>query len=727
MSDVLGDKKANSGKGEDDFLAELKTEEEYGMKITGEWVSVFQESLRYFFSDQLRGKKIHKDWDWIIVNYIWPSAIQEIAKLAKNYPRILAHPWEDSDTDAAETWQSALQWIWEKGLRKGGMRIEQIKACLCGKIFGYRISKIYWEDKPDGAWDDKKKEWVGDVKHRLWHPAEFWASDREYIDEGNCGTVRYVDLEWAQNRWPKYKNQLKDNATSYQDAMKKGGNVIRGQVSSAGTYPASGRGDIDKGMGTNDPSALLQLILQSDKMSGQQSMREEEREFVKISEHYRKNYDTTNKKLEEDIPPEELIQQGLIIPNNGQFLDAKTLQPFPKEDWPTRVVKKWKQPTYPYGQHIIRNEDIILNPEDQKYPYSRWPFIVTPHYLLPFMWQGIDAVQLYKSNQDMINVTVSHLVNNMKKFGDPRVLVETGAMATNPKTRKAFKIFSGAGSVIRLVKGAIGRKAISIVPPIPIGGGALQLYQLFTQEYKNIVGLQDISQGKKPPGEMSATESQYLALSSNDRIYLQSVFEDEWVRQIATLVAEICQDKYDLKRLIRIVGEDKIIGSQQIDQGMKDVHMDIDVEPGQTLPFDEEKRNANYEKVYAMLSQPVTNPMLPEMMRNYKITNWRKILQKYAAWQLFFQFNQLYQAVKEKKITPEQGIKMIIQVARQQFEKDQQSVEGIEARNAEKGDFDKKQLNIDRQQGKLDIDETIFKLEVKAEKESEAKQKKEKK
>ena len=720
MADVLG-------KVEDDFIAQLETEEKYGMGITGSWSSVWQESLRYFFSDQLHGKKVHKDWDWIIVNYIWPSAIQEICKLAKNYPRILAHPWEDGDTDAAETWQSALQWVWEKGLRKGGMRLEQIKACLCGKIFGYRISKIYWEEKPDGAWDDTKKEWVGDVKHRLWHPAEFWASDREYIDEGNCGTVRYVDLDWAMHRWPKYKTKLKNNATSYKEAVAKGGNVIRGQVSSAGTYPATGKGGIDKGMGTASPSALLQLILQSDKMSGQQSAQEEDRKFVKISEHYRKNYETTNEKLEEDVPEEELIQQGVIIPSNGQFLDAKTLEPFERENWPTRVVKEWKQPKYPHGRHIIRNEETILNPDDQKYPYSRWPFIVTPHYLLPFMWQGMDSVQLYKSNQDMINVTVSHLVNNMKKFGDPRVILETGAMATNPKTRKAFKIFSGAGSIIRVVKGAISRKAVSIVPPQDIGQGALMLYQLFIQEYKNIHGLQDVGSGKKPPGEMSATQSHELFISSNDRIYLQSVFEDEWVRQIATLVAEICQDKYDAERFIRIVGEDKVIGTQQITQKMKSVRMDIDIEPGQTLPFDEEKRNANYEKAYAMMQQPIANPMLPEMLRNYKITNWRKLLQKYEAWQMLFQLNQLYQAVKEQKIMPEQAIQMIVQQAKQRFMQEQQSVEGIEARNTEKGDFDKKQLNIDRQQGKLDVKETIFSLEVKAEKEKEAKQKKEKK
>jgi hypothetical protein len=717
MADVLG-------KATDDFIAELDKEQEYGMSITKSWTSVWQESLRYFFSDQLHGKKRHKDWDWIIVNYIWPSAVQEICKLAKNYPKILAHPWDDGDTDAAEVWQSALQWIWEKGLKKGGMRIEQIKACLCGKIFGYRISKIYWEDKPDGAWDDQKKEWIGDVKHRLWHPAEFWASDKEYIDDGNCGTVRCVDLEWAKNRWPKYASKLEEKATSYKEIVAKGGNVIRGQVSSAGTYPATGSGGIDRGLGSNDPSALLGLIVKSDKMSGQQTAFEEDRKFVKISEHYRKNYETTKKKLEEDIPPQELIQQGLIIPNNGQFLDTKTNQPLPQEKWPRRPVKEWEQPKYPYGRHIIRCEEIILNPKSQRYPYSRWPFVITPHYLLPFMWQGVDAVQLYKSNQDMINVTVSHLVNNMKKFGDPRVIVENGAMAINPKTKKAFKILSGAGSIIRVVKGAISGKRIQVVQPAAIGGIALQLYQLFAQEYKNLVGLQDISQGRKPPGEMSATESQYLALSSNDRIYLQSVFEDEWVRQIANIVAEICQKNYDADRFIRIVGEDGKIGTQQITSKMKTIRMDIDVEPGRTLPFDEDKRNANYEKAYAMLAQPMVNPMLPEMLRIYEISNWRKILQKHQAWLLFFQFNQLYQAVRERKISPQQAIEMIVNVARQKFTEDQQTIEGVAAQNMEKGDFDKKQLAIDRDRGKLEIEKKIFQVEKQAEKEKKSKEKK---
>ncbi|MCJ7482657.1 MAG: hypothetical protein MUO31_06800 [Thermodesulfovibrionales bacterium] len=701
-----------------ELLKDLKTKEENGMKITESYTSMFQESLRYFFSDQLHGKALHKDWDWIIVNYIWPSAMQEIAKLAKNYPKILAHPQSDDDSDAAEVWQSALQWIWEKGLHHEGMRMQQIRACLCGKLFGYRVSKVFWEDQPDGAWDEEKQEWVGDVKHRIWHPSEFWASDKEYIQDGDCGTVRYVDLDWAVQRWPKFEKQLKEQAVSYKSAAK-GGYTIRGQTGSTATYPLDGTGDSDPGIQTNRPTQLLTLIQGADKMSGQQYPGDEERKFIKLSETYFKDNETNHEKQEEDVPPQELLQQGVILPDSmGGFLDQGG-QSMPSDKWPRRTVREWDRPLYPNGRFVIRCEDIILNPDNQVYPYKRWPFVVTPHYMLPFMWQGVDSVQMYKTSQDMINVTVSHLVNAMKMFGDPRIAIERGAIDVQAgRKKKYFKIFSGAGSIIRLAKGAISGKKFQIIPPQNLGS-ALPLYQLFAQEYKNISGMQDVAQGQKSPGEMSATQANYLAISSNDRIYLQSIFEDHWVLGIAQLAAEITQKNYAIDRFIRIVGEDKVIGAQQITQKLKTLKYDVDIEPGQTLPFDPVQKETRYEKAYAMLASPQVNPMLPDMLRVYEITNWRKILKTHESWQLFMQFNQLYQAVLEKQVTPEQALEIIVNKAKERFAQQQQSLGGISARNMEKGDFDKKQLNIDRQQGDLDIQKTIFKIEVNAEKERE--------
>ena len=154
-------KKEEEKKQEDPNLAlnkKLDQMQEEGMAKTNAWADMWNEGIRNFYGDQLRGKKKHKNWDWVVINYLWPSAMQEIAKLSKHNPKILAHPWEDADIDAAQAWQSKLQWDWQNGLTGHGMRLAQIAELLDAKIFGYSVSKIYWEDKIE--WDDEQKEWA---------------------------------------------------------------------------------------------------------------------------------------------------------------------------------------------------------------------------------------------------------------------------------------------------------------------------------------------------------------------------------------------------------------------------------------------------------------------------------------------------------------------------------------------------------------------------------------
>jgi len=639
----------------EEFITMLQNKEEAGMKKTENWVSLWQESLRYFFGDQLAHKKEHKEWDWIIVNYIWPSAMQEIAKLSKNFSEIHALPWNDDDADSAEVWQNILQWQWEKGLNGTGMRIEQIYAILCGKIFGYRVSKIFWDEKV--SWDDEQKRWVGDVKHKLWHPAEFWASDDEKVQNGDCGTVRFVSLEWAQSRWPKHKKALEAKASTYKDLVAGGGNTIRGQLASAGTYPNEGKGGIDKGEGgRSSENQILDRVLSADRMSSNDI--DKTRKFVKLSETYFKDLSETKQKIEEDIPPQELLDAGEIFSQGGVYYDKNDKQ-MDLANWPKRTVKEWLEPDYPNGRYVIHVEELILNPDDQKYPHKRWPFVVIPHYLLPFMWQGINGVTLYRNVQDMINVTVSHLTNNMKMFGDPKIAVEKGAIDTPPGRHKEhFRIGKGAGSIIRLTKGALTGKKFQVIQPVTPSAAALQLYGLFTAEFKNLLGLQDVAQGKAG-NNMTATESSYLAISSHDRISLQNVFETEWVRQCCGLVANICQLNYEPERWVRIVGEDKAAGVRQITEQLSKVKFDVSILPAPAIPMDAEKRLVKLNKGYELLGGP-PNPGLPMMLKGLEIPNWRKLLQDHSVWVEYQKFQQLYNAVAEGKIEPNEGVRVLI-------------------------------------------------------------------
>jgi hypothetical protein len=195
---------------------------------------------------------------------------------------------------------------------------------------------------------------------------------------------------------------------------------------------------------------------------------------------------------------------------------------------------------------------------------------------------------------------------------------------------------------------------------------------LFTQEFKNITGLQNIASGRRDEGRITATQAQALTISSHDRIALQAVYEDEWIRQLMILDAEISQRHYDEGRYIRIVGEDKIVGTQQITEKLKDVRFDVNIEPAASLPHDEEKRQAAYLQAYQLLRDPTPNPLLPDVLRKLGIVNWKKIVAQHSAFQNFVQLQQLFDAVKAGQISIEEATQMVTQRLAQLAQQEQQ-------------------------------------------------------
>jgi len=646
------------------LLDRCKAVEQAGMAVTNSWAALWSEAISYFLSQQLKGYKRHKNWEWVVLNYLWPSIQAELAKLSRRF-KFVASPIEPGDTDIAEALQGFLQWQWDTGLKQGGMRRENIKCLLCGKLYGYWISKIYWDRKI--TWSSEQRQWLGDVKHRLWHPAFFWASDKEYINEGDCGTVRYLELEYAQSLWPKKKKVLKEQSVGYADMIRhiSHGDTIHGQTSHQGTYPSKGTGDVDSHSADKLSSTLLSLVVSE---STQQGNSTDVRRYCRISEQYLKNYKESNKQEESPADPAVLMESGQLIQDavTGGYMDRNGL-PVTSENWPVNVTE-WREPDYPNGQYIIRNEDEILNPDPdtQIYPHSRWPFVVCPHYLLPFMWQGSDAISLYRDTQDKINVAVSHLFNNAKEFGDPKIAVEENALLVDPRNaKKKYEILKGAGAIIKLVRGGLSR--FKVIEPKAPSAAHMMIYQMMVQEFKNIQGMQDIALGKKTTGDTTATEAQHLAMSANDRIKLQNLFQEEWARDLIRLVAEMDQYYYEAGRVVRVVGDDMMIGAVQITDRSKEAKFDVNIEPTEGMPWDEEKRILRYEKAYTILQDPRPNPLLPEYLRVLQITAWQKILEKHEKWQDWIGFEQLIEAVEAGQLAPEQALQMLIEKARQRI------------------------------------------------------------
>ena len=71
------------------FLDDIR---DAGMRVTNSWKEMWLIALKYAWGQQLGD--LHKmdmpdDWNYIVVNRIYPLMFQNIAKLAKNHPKVL--------------------------------------------------------------------------------------------------------------------------------------------------------------------------------------------------------------------------------------------------------------------------------------------------------------------------------------------------------------------------------------------------------------------------------------------------------------------------------------------------------------------------------------------------------------------------------------------------------------------------------------------------------------
>ena len=177
-----------------ELIERLDGIERAGMAVTRQWFTLWSDAVSYMWGEQLQGVRRNPDWDYIVINYIYPLVMQGIAKLSKNSPKLLARAWKEEEAEWAEHWQGLIQYIWEQVLN---MREDAVRAMLDSAVYGYAVGKTYWD--PKVYWDDRAKVWVGEVGHRLIHPCGFWVDPRaeRIADAECCGTVRKVSLEWA--------------------------------------------------------------------------------------------------------------------------------------------------------------------------------------------------------------------------------------------------------------------------------------------------------------------------------------------------------------------------------------------------------------------------------------------------------------------------------------------------------------------------------------------------
>ncbi len=630
-----------------------------GMKVTNQWKEMWLTAVRYAWGQQLADLDPQENWNYIVINRIYPLMFQNIAKLAKNNPKVLAFARSDEQEGAAEfaeKWAGILQHIWESPYELD-MRLKLILGLLDAALFGYMVGKTYWD--PQVKYDAVNRQYIGNVRETFVHPANFWADPAaESLDTAeNCGTKRRVTLEWAQRRWPEFAEQIEKEAFAAGDAKYTEGETLVYQN--------------QKGSTLNVPklkfSKLVALIEKHGyRQTDETDAEETKQRYVWVEEAYFKDEETRHVKNEDLISPDVLQAKGVVMeePTSGLYLDPETGEEF--EDWDKhkQVIEEYDEPVYPNGRFVLRIGKVILNPGEaaQQYKGSRWPFTVMPYHILPHMWQGGNAVEMGRNSNDMLNLTVSTLIQRTRLTADPERIVEAGALAKDRKGKIRQKNPFGLGKYIIAAKGKIDK--IRNLEYAKLDPSTMMLAQIVKQDIDDSLFMQDVARGaggaaggiNAQKGKMSATEAARLDTNSHDYTAMQAIFLDRFIDKTLTLIAEIVQRNYDEGRIIRMRGNNEDSGTMAVTPKFLSVEVDVNIEPGSTLPFDEEKKKNDYMVAYKLLAESMPNPLLEDMLRILNISNRKKVLAKHQGTMLFQQFVALSQQIAQADPTQVQAM-----------------------------------------------------------------------
>lgn len=617
----------------DDMLRE-------GTEENRRWMSLWQDAQDYIFNHQLSGRDAKKGWERIQVNYIFPAVQQQIALMAQRKPLIVGEPWEEGDVEGAGFWEAVLQWQFEHDL---DLALKSAAATLDGSIYGFYVGRVYGDEK--GYWDPREQRWQWRPRVSLVCPEYFFADPEcEHIDDAAyAGSSRRVRSAWAVEKWPQFKKEIEEEAHANRDAQPPIAFIQQ-------QFLAAHEDEQDAGVGTakgkGAEGRLVRLLRRA--RDGASTVPTEDPKkgvprYVTLTEvFFRDGTEVDLQEPDEPIPADDLLAAGILETAGGVFVTAADEvipglmrgEPLPDGMWPMRPGEVRKVPKFPYGRRVLRVGKTILNtkPEDQVWPYSRWPFIVGVNALLPHMWRGLNGVEPAKGLQDWINVSATHLCNYVKYFGDPVVMVEDGAVKGDDDNRAvAAKLRAAAGAVWRLAKGGINK--IKRDTPPPLAQGVLNLYHLFTREIQDQLGMQEVGRGRQARGQATATEIAELSRSSKTRTAWAAQMQDEWIQRVMSLVAEFDQRNMQPGQMVRVAGERHQGTAAMIPEGACEVRFDVKLRVGTELPHDQEKRKLDYRDLFGLLGPAV----LPELLDAYRVPNKAEVLARVQAWEMIQQ------------------------------------------------------------------------------------------
>jgi len=526
---------------------------------------------------------------------------QQISMIYENNPRAFFLPKETDDLTFAKDLESLTKWRMDRIQ----LRQKLIKGGLYSKLFGFQAFHVYWDDSlPDDA----------DVNARILWPESLIIDPKlesQNPEEGDyVGYDRMVNMEYAKRRWPRKASKIKDEMR------------IVNEGSAIGS----------DGHNSNQLAAELGHDTQG---TLEQPMTDKEKQ-VEMTVIWFKDYAQDSYKVKK--PLQMLIEEGKVVRNELQrYVWAETGQEWTEESSPEETVKV---PKYPYGRHVIKVGNTIL--EDFAWGYDAntdqvrrrsWPIAIAVNKLIPGAWFGQDECEGLRADQNTADVCLQNITEHAYSAAHPVREVDTTKTSKNK------------GDIQKqLSNGLIPTKGKNAVTTHSAGNINTDVFSLLKISQTNMeisAGISGQSIGREGSSQQTATEIAALQRASRGKVGITSSFVDELVNRLYVLAAEAIQFNYDEGRIVRVLGEnnDSKMTAIQITRQLKDVKFDVEVEAGSTLPNDKQQNKVDAQELYGIVGLP----SLPNLLDAYEVKNKEEMLQKHQEFQLFQQFGPLLQ------------------------------------------------------------------------------------
>lgn len=528
---------------------------------------------------------------------------QQISMIYENNPRAFFLPKENDDMAFAKDLESLTKWRMDRIQ----LRQKLIKGGLYSKLFGFQAFHVYWDDSlPDDS----------DVNARILWPESLIIDPKlesQNPEEGDyVGYDRMINLDYAKRKWPRKASKIQAQmATEDTGYGLGGGGDNAGSDQLARELGHATQGTLDRPFSDKEKQVQMTVI-------------------------WFKDYAQDSFKVKK--PLQMLMEEGLVIVDDftKRHIWADTGIEWTEESSPEETVKT---PKYPYGRHVIKIGEVIL--EDFAWGYDpdldtvkrrSWPIAIAVNKLIPGVWFGQDECEGLRADQNTADVCLQNITEHAYSAAHPVREVDASKLVN------AQSVTNQLSGGVLLVK---GKNAMAMHNAGSMPQDVFSLLKISQSNMEISAGISGQSIGREGSSQQTATEIAALQRASRGKVGITSSFVDELVNRLYVLSAEAIQFNYDEGRIVRILGEngDSQMTAINITRQLKDVKFDVEVEAGSTLPNDKQQKKVDAQEVFGLVGLPY----LPNVLEAYEVKNIDGILKEHQEYQLFQQFGPFLQ------------------------------------------------------------------------------------